>query len=308
MDYHKILKCDRGNILSEDSWMSKSVIWEYHNSSLWKWRHHPKVYIPTDSMKWGSLIDCLTTTPELFGEMYHVRPETYPAPESKKKDALMINKPWSGNATYCKDWIKNHSDKEIITKEMLHEAEIAAHILLEVHDESSEIFAKSNTQVIIGGKIAGVKCKGLIDLEPQGTNFLADLKTTADFSEDGFAKTIANYGYNVQGGKYLALWNAMHPEDQRDSFKIIWQNSAAPYEVAVTEISKQDLDDGYDYAVHLIKTLKEATEKNHWPMLMEGENKIISRPAWASINQGIRMSSPPLLIQQEPSDEGGMIC
>lgn len=38
-------------------------------------------------------------------------PETYQGPESAKKDAPMVDKPWNMNANVCKEWVANEASK-----------------------------------------------------------------------------------------------------------------------------------------------------------------------------------------------------
>ena len=68
-DYHSLLTLDRSNIFSKDSWLSKSAVWELFQSSLYRWRYHPKQY-STGAMRWGSLVDCLVTSPEDFKSQF----------------------------------------------------------------------------------------------------------------------------------------------------------------------------------------------------------------------------------------------
>lgn len=266
-DYHKKLRCNRANVLDQDSYLSKSVIWELANASLFSWRYHPKEFSPTASMQWGSLVDCLTTAPEEFEDAIAVSPyDSFRSKEAREwRDATLS------------------SGKTITTNEELEEAKKAALMLTERNHESARIFDKSKTQVIIHGSIEGANVKGLVDLAPEGEEFLADLKTTADFSLDGFAKTTAKFGYHVQAGLYLALWNVMFPKDQRERFRLIWQNSSPPYEVSVTEMSRNDIEAGLIYAVHLVERIVKATKTDRWPMLLEGVVPVITRPAWASM-------------------------
>ena len=274
-DYHARLRCDRSNVLSSASWLSKSVLWELAQSSLFKWRYYPKEFNPTDSMQWGSLVDCLTTTPEEVEEQVAISPYDH------------------YRKAVAKEWRDENlaAGKIVIKQEQFDEAQKAAEMLLKKNSVSAAIFANSSKQVIIGGKILGAQIKGLLDLVPQGEEYLVDLKTTNDFSIPGFEKTMANLGYHVQGGLYLKLWNAMFPCDQRNSFRLIWQHSEPPYEVAVTEISANDLEHGEAYARHLIVRILEATKANHWPMMMEGRVPILNRPNWSSMSEEAKIQA-----------------
>lgn len=263
-EYHSKLTLNRSDIFSSDSYLSKSALWEFFKGSPYKWQNHPKKFKSTDAMKWGSLVDCLTTAPGDFDAQFIIRPDTYT--DSKEKE-----KKWNGNSTTCKQFIKDADDRglEVITNYTLREARKAAHNLLTRHKESADIFANSDKQVILMCNILGINVKGLADLAPKGKKYLSDLKTTAQFSMSGFVRTTREFGYHVQFGLYLALWNAMNPNDQRDRFRVIWQDSSAPYEVAVTEIPALDLAAGLDLANYLIDQVIACANTGLWPMKFE---------------------------------------
>lgn len=268
-DYHARLRCNRANVFHPDSWLSKSVLWELYNSSLWRWRFHPKQFSPTDQMRWGSLIDCLTTTPELVKESVAICPfasfASLPAQEWRQRAEA--------------------EGKIVVFPDEFAAGQKAAKMLLHTHRESARIFAASASQVVIGGKVEGLKVKGLVDLAPAGETFLADLKTTSDFSKAGFERTVSRFGYHVQAGLYLALWNTCFPKDQRTGFRLLWQDSAPPYEVATTSFPQSELEEGFATAKHLIRRIKAAAEADSWPMLFDENPVEVRRPTWASIQE-----------------------
>jgi len=273
-EYHSRLTCNRANIHAADSFLSKSVLWELDSKSLWKWRYHPRKMEPTSAMQWGSLVDCLATTPELLAESVAVSPyDTYRTKEAR-------------------DWRDAQLAAKLIlaTKDDIELAKQAAKMLTETCKASADIFAKSKSQVIIAGRVLDVKVKGLVDLAPEGEDFLADLKTTSDFSAEGFAKAVSNFGYHVQAGMYLNLWNAMFPDDQRTRFKFVWQESEAPFETCVTELAPPDIEAGWLYASTLIQRLIDATAADKWPMAFEGQNITTTRPTWASIQEEAKLN------------------
>ena len=93
-DYHTLLTCNRANIHAIDSFLSKSVLWELDKRSLWKWRYHARKIEPTAAMQWGSLVDCLATTPELLAESVAVSPfDSYRTKEARDwRDAELAAK------------------------------------------------------------------------------------------------------------------------------------------------------------------------------------------------------------------------
>ena len=281
-DYHSKFTLNRDDIFHKDSWMSKSALWELRSSSLWKWKNHPKQYT-TKCMVWGSLVDCLLTSPIEFDDLFIVHPTTYKAPKTAKKGAEIIDKPWNANATVCKEWIKSNDVKTIINQETLDEAHKAAKIIIE-HKAAAWIIENSQKQVFLHGKYKGLNVKCLADFIPPSV-FLADLKTVHDFSMKGFESAIYKYGYHVQAGWYLMVWNQMHPNDFRERFQIVWQNSAAPYEVAVTEIPHADIVRGQDLAIKLVNQLITAYKTDNFPMLCGDGVIMVSCPIYGQMKE-----------------------
>lgn len=236
-------------------------------------------------MSWGSLIDCLTTTPELVNSEYAVIPQD--APVRPTEAMLKAAKPSQSSIDRQEWWTKfdaSAEGKTVISAETMRHATEAQRMLTVTCKASASIFAKSRSQVIVAGRVQGAKLKGLVDLAPEGEDFLADLKTISAFTKEGFAKQIANFGYHMQAGIYLNLWNAMFPKDQRNRWKIIWQDSSPPFEACVTELSRGDIEDGWTYAVSLIDRIVSAAKSDKWPMAFEDE-PVITRPVWASIQE-----------------------
>jgi len=256
-DYHTTFQLDRSQVFSPESYLSKSSVYELYASSLYKWRYFPRQYASSPAMTWGSMVDAiLTCSPAEF-------------------DAQFISSPYESFRTKeARIWREEQQDegRTVITPEMHANANAAATVLKCKHKYAAGMLEKSKTQVVLMNQVThpsvdrSVNVKGLVDLAPEGEPFLCDLKTTADFGAGGFEKTIAKFGYHVQAGLYLHLWNAQFPDDQRDRFQIIWQDSSAPYEVAVTEIPQTDIADGMDMFSHLLGRIVRAADKDWWPM------------------------------------------
>ena len=82
VDYFERLTLDRADVLG--SWLSKSSLWELNGCSLYKWRYAPK-QTTTKAMNHGSLIDVITTTPELIGDCLLY---TSPSPRDRQKSRM----------------------------------------------------------------------------------------------------------------------------------------------------------------------------------------------------------------------------
>jgi len=265
-DYHQRLQLNRSNILDENSWLSKSKLWELKKTSLNRWRYAPSIFTGSAAADWGTVIDCLITTPEEIDTVIAIH--DYPDFRTKEAREFKADAAASG--------------KVLMTKAQ-YEAAVGAANKLHEDKEAGSIIRGSKKQVVLLNKLLGVNFKGLVDLAPENAPYLADLKTTGNFSIREISKTIDNFGYHVQAALYLKLWNLCFPDDKRNRFRFIWQQSTAPYEVAVTELPGFDISVGEDWAATQIERLKKATETGYWPGITEGKCILLGRPAYAAI-------------------------
>jgi hypothetical protein len=248
-------------------------------------------------MTWGSLVDCLITSPEDFDAQFSVSPfDSFRTKEAKEWKAAKIK-----------------SGVDIVTDDLIEQAKIAADVLKNIHPVSKEIIAKSKKQVVLMKRIKhpasenAINLKALLDFAPEGVDYLADLKTTADFSPSGFSKTIGKYGYHVQASHYLSMWNMLNPDDQRTRFKIVWQDSKPPYEVAVTEIPESDIADGADIFNYLLGKIIMAGDSDEWPMKFK-KTVLLGRAMFSVYDEGQEIdglhSSPKIVpATQDELDE-----
>jgi hypothetical protein len=140
---------------------------------------------------------------------YYIQPDTYPAPESAKKDAPIIQKPWNNNAAYCKAWALPFSDKPIYSSERA--AEIEAGIdYVRRHPQAAQLLAKDGmceVSIFARQDKWGHALKGRPDKIwfEDGKVFVADLKTTNDASTREISRTILHRRYHVQAAMYRYL-------------------------------------------------------------------------------------------------------
>jgi hypothetical protein len=268
--------------------VSKSMLWKFHKNPR-RYRDSPPMTI-TAAMKWGSLVDCLTLTPDRYEPGYRVKPETYLGPESAKKDAPMIEKPWNANSNTCKEWLASvGAGVEVISAEDYREACNARDTLF-ARKEFREMMIGAQTQVgmrfDMGESVHGheglvIRSKSLMDIVPNRDgpwgHSLADLKMFANLNDmDDVEREIYKRGYHGQGALYLDKWNALTGED-RNEFFFVFQLSEPPYEVAIVQLSEEAILAGR-------KWYREATHK--W-------GKVVLTGEWESPWDGIHVAHLP---------------
>ncbi len=233
-DYHK-RNSERG---SKDFIMSSSSLRSVFVKCPSAWRAGWTL-AASDSLEYGSLVDTLALTPELFEKRYIVQPLTYPA-EGKKKGDTIEDKPWNNNATFCRDWkaAQNESGLEVVSHSELDEARNAVSRLFA--DAQIKTFIDAcDKQVWIAGEwhdeatglIVPVQC--LIDLAerevPLTRQRIGDLKTTKNASPLPWARWARFAGYDVQAAWNLDLFNAATGRGI-DIFEFVLSESEFPYQ------------------------------------------------------------------------------
>ena len=274
-----------------DRIVSKSMLWDFRkNPKRWA-ESPPKGKTETPEMRYGSLVDVLALTPERFSQVYAVTPKTYKAPESAKKDAPLIDKPWNWNAKDCKAWRakKQNAGLEVITPA---EQAKATKAVRELREDTvfSAMMDGARTQVAVVADIKEpqsgmtVRCKALLDIVPskdgQFKHALVDLKTSAMMeSPRDLQNTIARQGYHYQGAFYRDIWNAA-TGDERDEFHLVFQLSDDPFEVVARPIDEEALMMGrHQYMMDLAKWCQ-CIKSGEWGSPFDDVEEF-TLPSWA---------------------------
>lgn len=125
----------------------------------------------------------------------------------------------------------------------------------------------------------GILCKARPDavVTLNGRTSIVDLKTTADASPESFAKSIADFGYAVQGAMYLDGWRAA--VGPADSFTFIAVEKGAPYAIGVYELDADSIERGRAKRTELLDKLATCRAENKWPGYAPA---MIGLPRWAA--------------------------
>jgi hypothetical protein len=113
-----------------------------------------------------------------------------------------------------------------------------------------------------------VSCRALVDWLPNprpGRLLLPDYKTCVSASPDDVAKSIARYGYHIQGAWYLAGLRALGLADETAKFLLVMQEKTAPYLVTVVEPDRDAMRLGAMRMREAINTYAECTATGRWP-------------------------------------------
>lgn len=182
----------------------------------------------TASTDWGSMIDCLLTSPESFAANFSVTPEMYQDTKTGE------SKPWNGNATFCKQWKKEQGGRTIIKSDIRDEAALAV-LAIRENPVISELFKISDKQVFVAGfwldgaTNIEIPIRILLDLVPPlgyptFGKWLADFKTARNGDPANWASVIDKQSYDVQAALYLDLYVAATGQERIDFVHVVQEN------------------------------------------------------------------------------------
>lgn len=127
-------------------------------------------------------------------------------------------------------------------------------------------------------EIGGVWCRCMVDNAPADPSApLYDFKTTVDASPEAATRAVMNYGYDVQAAHYLDTWKAATGEDR--TFRFIFQEKTAPFEVCVVELGSDSLMMASKKAARAREMWRNCLERDDWPGYPLGVFKV-DMPSW----------------------------
>lgn len=225
----------------------------------------------TEAMRYGNLLDAMLLAPEYFESSFTRRPDTYPAEGKKGEPAT--EKPWSGNSTWCREWITNTQRQGLTPFRAEDEDAAQAAIRRLYHDQDiARVLHASRKQVLVVVNYTDAKTglvvpiKVLVDIVPEckpEDDSLADLKTAHDASGEAWQKHVFAMGYHYQGAMYLDAWNAATGQD-RQLFRHIVSESDEPFEPALRCLSSEFIEMGRHEYQRDLELFCECVVKGEW--------------------------------------------
>lgn len=166
--------------------------------------------------------------------------------------------------------------------------------------------------------VDGIWCRCMVDNAPLDPSLpLYDLKTTAgSVHPDALARTVADYGYDVQAAHYLRTWKEATGEDRK--FRFIFVEKTPPFEVGVVELYADGLSrPANDYASDEMLTgdwFADAEQKltrarMQWRACLDSgvwpgyppRVALIGAPIWHRRNSASAQDFDPILPKSKPS-------
>jgi exodeoxyribonuclease VIII len=242
--------------------------------------------VDTDATKWGSLMDCRWLTPGAFESRFALKPTMYPDTKTGEP------KPWSGNSTWCKDWLSKQSGKEVLSIEQLAESDAALRVLA-LDERITALRACSQVQVFVmceyQDKPTGivVPIKALLDLVPDKDNAdygrcLVDFKTARSAGHRTWCRDVKERGYMVQAALYMDAYLSACPDEDRIDFRHVVQENEAPWEVGRRILSYEFTELGRQAYLAALRRYCECLSTGKWPGYEEMTGDHIN--GWTIVN------------------------
>lgn len=178
------------------------------------------------------------------------------------------------------EWTENNPGRIVLTPEtwdQLHAMANAVHS----HPAAGALLTgcpgEAEKSVYWNDAITGVLCRCRPDWW-RDDNVIVDLKTTEDASPEGFAKSMANYRYDVQAAYYLdGVQQATGKRPK--AFVFIAVEKKPPYGVGVYVLDSDSLELGRAQYQNDLRIYAECVRTGEWPGYGD-KIQTISLPAW----------------------------
>ncbi len=219
--------------------VSKSSLLDFTaNPFVYRYNKEHGVRKESSALKKGSLIDCLTLTPELFTEQFAVGKVDKRTKEGK---ALAADIEARGLTLI--------SDEEYAAGTMA--AKHAVAVLAELCGAPGEGYLTQVGMWVLLDSINGVELEtpiivsGMLDVLPTGEGMpLIDLKSTSvDVADAGkLNRNFSDFGYGVQAAMYADMFQVCMSEPWSRGFLFLFVGSDAPSQTRLVRINDGDME------------------------------------------------------------------
>lgn len=195
----------------------------------------------------------------------------------------LAGKPWQGNRTECKAWLKEQADagRTVLKPDDIKAIRgmarsLAAHPLV----EAGIINGGIEMTMCWRCKDTGVWKKCRPDATPNDSGDFADLKTCLSVATDDLQRSIYEYGYAQQGSLIHEGWNAITGGTET-SFSLVFVEKVPPFCTRVVTLRDDDLvrAERANYAAAAIFANCLAT--GEWPGPGNADAEYLYMPDWA---------------------------
>lgn len=245
---------------------------------------HPKPSTPDQILGTIEHVACFES--ERLNASHYVRPATYTNKKGEKK-------PWHASATEVKEWLAAHRDRPVLSPDAYKAVEGMCRSVFG-HPAAALALAqgKAEQSLFCEDEETGLQLKCRCDW--LSGSAVVDLKKCQDASPAGFAKTVANYGYDLQAAVNLHICRALGLG--KEAFVFIAVEDVSPFAVGVYQLDEASIAVGTSKFRRLMQRYMECVTTEQWPAYSKNI-EFLSLPKWAAAAEGtatLLADSPPL--------------
>lgn len=259
--------------------LSSSAVKVFNRSPLHYWQAYlnpaREVEETKASMTLGSLVHTLFLEPDEYNAEYAILPDD-------------INKRTKEGKAAFAAFEEANVGKCLITNEQLDCAQnmvssLVQHPVVNILDGHVGIVEAS---IFYADPETGVECRVRPDwclppCEAFPNGLIIDLKTTDDARPAAFARTCANFGYDLSAAMYIDGFQLHYRTADAPDFLFLVVERDAPYAVACYQASYDMLNHGRNKLAHSLSNFAKCQIANIWPGY-DSTIKSIELPAWAN--------------------------
>lgn len=232
---------------------------------------------PTVDMLLGISAHVMCLEPDEFGKRYAVMPDYENDPENRTADGKQSTSKATGYYKQkASEFRKSNSDREIITQ-IDYDTILQCIVAIDSKPGVRDLIDSCDREKVLLGEIAGIKCKGRVDLIKPG--YLCDLKTTRTVEPREFGRTFSNLRYGFKMAFYRELANQNGYDIKQ--VQIIAQETSGDFDTVVYDIPDAVLRTGMLRVYSALEDYKRCMESGVWPGVDRGEPSLpVLVPSW----------------------------
>ena len=255
-DYHRADLCDAPSISSS----GLRAVWGKDTCPAYYWNEsplNPDREEPKDNENFtlGRAVHHIILGEAHFRKLFVVRPDD------------IGGKPWQGNRTECKEWLKAQRAAHMTVLHGEHLEQIKGMALSLGQDAAVRqgcLNGSIERSYVWKDKTTGIWLKWRPDTTPGDSLDFNDLKTTVSVVDGEVEKTLGNFQYHRQGA--LGRWACMELLGQRmASFSLLFVEKKRPHCSRFMTVKDVALDRGEAENRHALRVFWKCLTEKKWP-------------------------------------------
>jgi len=212
----------------------------------------------TAAMDMGRAVHTLLLSEDGFRDDYVVRPEQYEDDAGKWK-------PWSGNATVCKEWLaaRKTEGKTVLLKQQVADIQGMAERLSKSQVAIDLLRGRIERSIVVKDAKTGVWLKARPDSIPADT-IIADLKTCKEASQIAVTRSIMNFGYLQQMALGISCLEEVGQREVREAV-LLYVETDYPYAFNIKPLDNGDIYTAMRQNRRAIDIFAECLKSGDWP-------------------------------------------